>query len=217
MMTAMESQAQTCIGIASRILSAAQRAAGAGRRFSLAVSPAAIQAEAVEALVQLKPRLGDFHIYLADTRFAGSGHSAASLRELLERLPLRPAQIHLDVADQADPERAARAYEQELRASFGLAIGGLPRFDAVVLQLGCGGEVASLHSSSHALAETSRLAVANRAGGERFVTLTPPVIQNANAVFVMAAPEAARAARPCAMTGRLLGAPNVTLLVEETH
>jgi 6-phosphogluconolactonase len=177
------------------------------------VSPAAITADAVEALVLAKPMLGDFHVFLADTRFTGSAHSASGLRSLLERLPLRPGQLHLDVADQGDAERGASAYEQELRAFFGLPIGALPRFDAIVLQLGCGGQVASLRSNSPALGETSRLAMANRAGAERFVTLTPPVIQNAASVFVMADAVAAAAGHACAMTGRLLEASNVTLLV----
>jgi 6-phosphogluconolactonase len=209
----MEQDSQSCSAIAGRILGAAGRSARTGRRFTLAVSPAAITAQAVEALVLARPVLGDFHVFLADTRFEGSGHTAASLRALLERLPLRPGQLHLDVADHGDPERAARAYEQELRAFFGLSIGALPRFDGIVLQLAVGGEVASLLSNSPALGETSRLAMPNRSGGERFVTLTPPVIQNAAGVFVMADAKAAAAGHACAMTGRLLEASNVTLLV----
>jgi 6-phosphogluconolactonase/glucosamine-6-phosphate isomerase/deaminase len=212
----MDQDTQSCSAIASRILGAAGHAARAGKRFTLAVSPAAITAQAVEALVLARPVLGDFHVFLADTRFEGSGHTAASLRALLERLPLRPGQLHLDVADHGDPERAASAYEQELRAFFGLAIGALPRFSGIVLQL-AGGGVASLLSNSPALGETSRLATPNRSGGERFVTLTPPVIQNAASVFVMADAKSAAERSACAMTGRLLDASNVTLLVGKTN
>lgn len=154
-------------------------------------------------------------MFLADTRFDACGGATAEMRELLERLPLRRSQLHLDVADYGDPERAAAAYEQELRAFFGLSIGDLPVFDMVVLRLAASGDVAGLASESHALDETSRLAVANRprAGGRRFVTLTPPVIQRAGRVFVTHCRSAAIARDTAGIPGRLLSAPNVTLLL----
>ncbi len=215
-MPAMEKARTTAGGVAEELLRAADRAAALGRQFVIAVSPSAVTPEVVSILAA-DARLGaSTHVFLADTRFDACGSCPGSVRELLETLPVPRSQLHLDVADNVDPVRAAAAYEQELRAFFGLAVGDLPRFDAVVLHLQPCGELAGLFAAGRAMSETSRLAIADRPvdGGARFVTLTPPVIQRAGRVFVTACAESVRQRSSQGMPGRLVGAPNVTLLVQ---
>lgn len=213
-MRAMETQHNKGRGVAEEILRAAGTAAALGRPFVIAVSPSAVTPAAVDVLAR-DGRIGlNTHVFLADTRFDACGSGAAGIRSLLESLPIPRGRLHLDVADSADPVRAAAAYEQELRAFFGLAVGDLPRFDAVVLHMEPCGELASLSARGRAMNETCRLAVAERVrdGVERFVTLTPPVIQRAGRVFVTACAESMRQRPAHGMPGRLVGAPNVTLL-----
>lgn len=187
-MPVMQTRIETDGEVAAQIAQAAVTAAACGRRFVLAVSPAAIAQQAIELLAQDARIRSILHVFLADTRFDACGRSAAEVRAMLERLPVRRGSLHMDVADQPDPVRAAGAYEQELRAFFGLSIGDLPRFDAVVLQSESGGGTAGVPARSRAIEETCRLAVANRArdGGAQFVTLTPPVIQRAGRLYVSA-------------------------------
>ena len=210
-------QARNSAGcVAEELLRAAAAATELGRPFVIAVSPSAVTQEAV-AILAADARFGaNTHVFLADTRFEACDGCPGTLRALLEMLPVPRSQLHLDVADNADPVRAAAAYEQELRAFFGLSVGDLPLFDAVVLHLEPCGEIAGLSAAGRAMSETSRLAIADRAvdGGARFVTLTPPVIQRAGRVFLTGCKESVRLRPSYGMPGRLVGAPNVTLLVQ---
>jgi hypothetical protein len=185
-MRVMKSRIETGGEVAAQIAQAAGTAAACGRRFVFAISPAAITQQAIDLLAQDERIRSTAHVFLADTRFGACGRSGAEVRAMLERLPVRRSHLHLDVADQGDYVLAAGAYEQELRAFFGLSIGDLPRFDAIVLQSESGGGTAGVPARSRAIEETCRLAIANRAreGGARFVTLTPPVIQCAGRLFV---------------------------------
>jgi 6-phosphogluconolactonase/glucosamine-6-phosphate isomerase/deaminase len=216
-MPSMEQQRQKTRGnVAEEILQASSDSATMGRPFVIAVSPSVLT-PAVVALLAADGRLGAHtHVFLADTQFEACDDCPASIRALLETLPLPRAQLHLDVADSSDPMRAAAAYEQELRAFFGLAVGDLPRFDAIVLRLQPCGALSGLNAAGHAISETSRLVISERAasGGARFVTLTPPVIQRAGRVFVTGCAESVRQRPSYGMPGRLMGAPNVTLLVQ---
>ena len=202
--------------LAGELVAAAAAAAREGRRWTAAVSPSAVDAGTAAALAAAGGFGPNAHLFVADTRFDAGGRDAAEVRALLNALPLERQRIHLDVAGIADPWRAAAAYEQELRAFFGLAVGDLPRFDVVVLRIATCGNLAGLADDSSALGETSRIAAVNRTtGGGRFVTLTPPVIASACRVLVAACPESA-ARRPArGIPGRLVDAPNATLLVQQ--
>ncbi|HWY59384.1 MAG TPA: 6-phosphogluconolactonase, partial [Terriglobales bacterium] len=75
----------------------------------------------------------------------------------------------------------------DLRASFNLAEGQLPRFDLVLLGMGPEGHTASLFPGTRALKEERRLVVSNWVGKlytDR-ITLTPPVLNNAARVLFM--------------------------------
>jgi 6-phosphogluconolactonase len=105
---------------------------------------------------------------------------------LLDRVPLRPEQIHR-MEGELEPEAAAARYESELRNSFRLEGAESPRFDLVALGMGPDGHTASLFPHTAALHELGRLVVANHVPQKDAwrITLTWPVINHARSVFFL--------------------------------
>ncbi len=125
------------------------------------------------------------HIWFGDERCVGpddpQSNYGMARDALLSRVAIPPAHVHRMIGEAQPPESGARQYEEELRASFGLAPGALPRFDLIWLGLGPDGHTASLFPGTAALAVTDRLVVANhvpRQNTDR-LTLTFPVIDAA--------------------------------------
>jgi 6-phosphogluconolactonase len=106
---------------------------------------------------------------------------------MLGRAPVDARQVHRIKGETRNAAQAAEEYEEDLRASFRVADGRLPRFDLVLLGMGAEGHTASLFPGTKALKEERRLVVSNWVGKlytER-ITLTPPVLNNAARVLVM--------------------------------
>jgi 6-phosphogluconolactonase len=112
-------------------------------------------------------------------------------RTMLSKLSLRPEQIHR-IRGEEEPAQAASDYEHELRTSIPLQQpGDLPSFDLVLLGLGENAHVASLFPHHPALHEKTRLAVAVdvEAAPSRRISLTMPVINNAERVLFLVSGE----------------------------
>jgi 6-phosphogluconolactonase len=107
---------------------------------------------------------------------------------LLDRVPLRPEQIHR-IEGELEPKEAAARYELELRSSFGLNSAGTPCFDLVALGMGGDGHTASLFPHTEAIRQMSRLVVATHVPQKDAwrITLTWPVINHARSVFFLVA------------------------------
>ena len=107
---------------------------------------------------------------------------------LLSKIPVPSANIFRVPAEAPDASQAAASYEQTLRAFFGTAPGGFPVLDLVLLGMGPDGHTASLFPGGKALQERSRWVVADWV--EKFktdrITLTLPVLNNANEVMFLA-------------------------------
>ena len=120
---------------------------------------------------------------------------AMANRTMLSKLALKPDQVHR-MRGEEEPARAAKAYEEELRKHFGGADGEFPRFDLIMLGLGDNRHTASLFPGDSALHETQRMVVAVEvdAAPRKRLTLTPPVINNAQRVMFLVAGQGKAAA-----------------------
>lgn len=106
---------------------------------------------------------------------------------MLSKVSIKPEQIHRIKAENPDAEKAALEYEQDLRSSFKLAPGQLPRFDLFLVGMGDEGHALSLFPGTKALHDNGRLVMRNWVG--KFytdrITMTAPVANNAALVVFM--------------------------------
>ncbi len=140
------------------------------------------------------------HFFWGDERHVPPDHAESNFRmareAMLDAMPVPAENIHRIHAEEPDAERAAKLYEDELRAFFALAPGAWPRFDLVLLGLGNDGHTASLFPGSAAVRERERLVVAPWVEAQRAfrITLTPPVLSQARrALFLVSGAEKAAA------------------------
>jgi 6-phosphogluconolactonase len=141
----------------------------------------------------------EVQFFWGDERCVPPDHAESNFgmanRTMLSKLTLRPDQVHR-MHGEDQPASAAAAYENELRKRFGLADGEFPRMDLVLLGLGDNRHTASLFPGDPAIHETQRLVVAVEVDAEprNRLTLTPPVINNAQRVMFLAAGQGKAAA-----------------------
>lgn len=148
----------------------------------------------------------EVHFFWGDERCVPpedpASNFAMAKRTMLNRLELRPDQIHR-IRGEEPPEQAARDYEKDLRSFFNLDEGELPRFNLMLLGLGDNVHTASLFPGIPALHESERIAVAVEvdAPQRHRVTLTAPVINNSMRVMFLVAGENKAAAVKSAIEG----------------
>jgi 6-phosphogluconolactonase len=137
-------------------------------------------------------------VFFGDERAVPPDHAESNYRmvraALLSRVPIPAASVHRMEAERADRELAAREYERLLPAAL----------DILVLGVGPDGHTASLFPGSAALDERRRLVVpvvGIKPPAER-LTITPPVIEAAHRVAVLAT-----GADKAAVVGRALEGP----------
>jgi 6-phosphogluconolactonase len=121
-------------------------------------------------------------VFFGDERAVPPDHPESNYRmvhlALLARVPIPRRQVHRMEAERPDREAAAREYERLLP----------PRLDVLILGMGPDGHTASLFPGSAALDERRRLVVSvvgPKPPAER-LTITPPVIEAARKVAVIA-------------------------------
>jgi 6-phosphogluconolactonase len=178
----------------------ASEAAEAHGRARIAISGGATPRAAFELLAdpsqpwRLRMPWERLELYWVDERCVPPGHADSNYRmtreALLDRVPLRLAQIHR-MEGELEPEAAAARYESELRNTFRLEGAESPRFDLVSLGLGSDGHTASLFPYTQAIHEMSRLVAANQVPQSDAwrITLTWPVINHARSVFFLVSGE----------------------------
>jgi 6-phosphogluconolactonase len=137
-------------------------------------------------------------VYFNDERAVPPDHPESNYRmvraALLSRVPIPAPSVHRMEAERADRDAAAREYERALPAAL----------DVLVLGVGPDGHTASLFPGSGALDERRRLVLpvdGPKPPAER-LTITPPVIEAARSVAVIAA-----GADKAAMVARALEGP----------
>jgi 6-phosphogluconolactonase len=131
------------------------------------------------------------HIFWGDERHVPPDHPESNYlmayETLLSKVPLPPENIHRIKAENPDANEAAEEYSEELRRTFFLAEGQLPRLDCVLLGLGPDGHTASLFPGTRALVVQDSLVTANwvpKFKNHR-ITMTVPVLNNADVVLFL--------------------------------
>ncbi len=139
------------------------------------------------------------HWFWGDERCVPHDHPASNYRMVREALILRapvPAgNVHPIPTEKMSPQRAALAYENELKRFYGgdRLDPARPMFDVTVLGLGTDGHTASLFPGHAALREQRRWSVAViGATPEPRITLTIPVLDSSRELAVLVAGESKR-------------------------
>jgi len=134
------------------------------------------------------------HWFWGDERFVPHDHPDSNFRmvneAMLARAPCPDANIHPVPVDGLSPQRAAVAYEAELKRFYGAdrLDPAKPLFDVTLLGLGEDGHTASLFPGHAALREQQRWAVAvEGASPPARISLTFPVLDSSrDAAFLVA-------------------------------
>ncbi len=150
------------------------------------------------------------HLFWGDERYVRQDDPLSNYRMtremLLSHVPIPAANVHPMRTEIAPPEKAAAAYDTELRTFFGR---GAPEFDLQLLGLGVEGHTASLFPGSPALEETKAWVVAVQAPAEppQRLTLTPVVLDCGRNTFFLVAGENKREIL-AALRGKLDSSPS---------
>jgi 6-phosphogluconolactonase len=137
------------------------------------------------------------HWFWGDERFVSHENTLSNYRmvreALLSRAPVPDINIHPIPTVGTTPDKAAAAYERELKSFYGAdhLDPARPLFDVTLLGLGPDGHTASLFPNTAVLAERDRwVAAVVGAKSEARITLTYPVLESSrNAVFLVAGEE----------------------------
>ncbi|HKJ71829.1 MAG TPA: 6-phosphogluconolactonase [Gammaproteobacteria bacterium] len=179
--------------VAERVTAAAREDAAGRGAFHWALAggstPEALYRVLAGADVARRLPWSRMHAWFGDERCVPPDHPDSNYRmaraALLDHVPLPAEQVHR-MAGEAPPERAAAAYADELGAALP-ARDGVPQLDLVLLGLGPDGHVASLFPGTTGLdaAEPATAVHVPRLDAWR-LTLTPPVINAARRVWLLA-------------------------------
>src|SRR5580698_439213 len=139
------------------------------------------------------------HFFWGDERYVPQDDPLSNFRmtreTLLANVPIPAANIHAAPTNLPTPERAAEAYNQDLRKFFGSRA---PAFDVTLLGLGPEGHTASLFPDSAALEEKSRWVVPVQVAAvpPNRLTFTLPVLNSSRNTYFLVAGENKRPILP---------------------
>ncbi len=178
---------------AERIVAAAGRAVAERGAFHLVLSGGETPKPLYELLATTEwaDRLDwrNVHVYWSDERCVPvddpRSNAGMTRRALLDHVPVPAAQVH-PLYFGGSPRQAATDYEALLR---GIASGGVPRFDLVLLGLGADGHTASLFPGTAPVAERQRLVCELYLPEQDMyrLTMTLPLLNQARQVLFMVA------------------------------
>jgi 6-phosphogluconolactonase len=158
------------------------------------------------------------YLFWADERCVPSDHPESNYRlvrdTLLENIPLPKRNVH-NVQGEADPEEAARAYEQDIKAFYNTVT--IPSFDLIILGVGVDGHTASLFPGSSSSLAAARIAIPVYLAEPQVnrVSLTIPVINHAsNVLFLVAGRAKAGVLQNILYQGNSKGYPAGQILTE---
>jgi 6-phosphogluconolactonase len=175
-------------GAADVIAAEAEKAIAARGVFSLALSGGNTPKPVYARLATLPLDWANVHLFFGDERCVPPDDPRSNYHmvkeALIDHVVIPPANVHR-MRGEDEPEAAAAAYADEIRA----ALGPDGRFDLVLLGLGDDGHTASLFPGLAAVTETERTVMACYVEAVSMwrLTLTPPAINAARrAAFLVA-------------------------------
>lgn len=187
-----------CEAAANRVMDLAEDAIADQGEFHIALAGGSTprMLYSLLALSPYKEQIDWRHVfvYFGDERCVPPDHDDSNYRmakeTLLSHVPIPEENIHRIPAELADHEEAATRYAETL-AHHVPCVYELPLFDLVLLGIGPDGHIASLFPGTPALEEDNHLTTPVYV--EKFdswrVSLTYPVINNANHVIIFASGE----------------------------
>ncbi len=183
--------------LAELLARAVEAHGGAAWMLAGGTTPRAIYARLAEPPLKGRVPWEKIEVFFGDERRVppadARSNYAMALECLLAKVPIAPGRVHRVEAERADAERAAEDYDALLP----------DRIDVLLLGIGADGHTASIFPGSPALRERRRrvLAVTSPSAPYERLTITPPVIEAARAVVVVAQGRAKAAAVERAVTG----------------
>lgn len=172
---------------ASYVVRVAREAIAERGLFSLGLSGGSTPGE-LYTLLASEPYRSQFdwnavHLFWSDERCVAADDPESNYHlaqeTILNKLNLRPEQIHRMPADRADREQASADYAEEIRKTLGGA--GVPVFDLLQMGMGPEGHTASLFPHQPSLHEQTRLVMpvsVPKPPPDR-LTFTPPLLRAA--------------------------------------
>jgi 6-phosphogluconolactonase len=150
---------------------------------------------AYELLSQQPIDWNKVNVYWVDERCVPPDHERSNYgqakKHFLDRITIPAKNVHR-MRGEDDPEKAAAAYDAELRDTVKAKVAGLPALDLLVMGIGDDGHTASLFPGHHSHTITDRLVaaipattVAGKEPREPRLTLTVPMLENAKASVII--------------------------------
>lgn len=137
------------------------------------------------------------HLFWGDERCVPPEDEQSNYRmareALIDRISIPAGNVHR-IRGEAEPQREARRYEAEVRQYVPAGRGSLPQLDWIFLGMGEDGHTASLFPESALLAQVGTVcAVADHPQtGQKRITMTLPVINNARRIAFLVTGDAKR-------------------------
>jgi len=185
-----------CEKVTREILSSANEKIAKRNKFTLVLSggstPKGIYQRMASPFYRDKFQWEKIHFFLGDERWVSPDDSRSNYRmvseSLFTKVKIPPGNIHVIQTRNCDLQASALLFEHDIVDFFELRKDEFPHFDLVLLGLGQDGHIASLFPKNLALSVKDRLAIAVSQDGitEQRITLTFPVINHANTVFLLA-------------------------------
>ncbi len=134
------------------------------------------------------------HWFWGDERFVPANHPDSNFHmtklAMLDKAPIPDGNVHRIVTEIEDPDRAAAAYDRQLKTIYGSNTldPDKPLFDVVFLGLGPDGHTASLIPGEPVLDERQKwVAAVSHGRPEVRITLTYPPLESARAIAFLVA------------------------------
>ena len=181
---------------ADQIVRLATEAIDRRGRFVVALAGGATPRQTYELLADAPYRdamaWDDIHVCWGDERLVSPSDEQSNYRmaydTLLKFVDVSADHVHPIPTVKGSAAEGADAYERTLREIFAATGAQVPTFDLILLGMGADGHTASLFPGSPAIDERTRLVVSPWVPslGVHRITITPPVIEQARAVMVLA-------------------------------